>query len=536
MTEQLIQKNCNTGKYKNIYPVTTLSSVIDPETGKTLDTKLEDINHISLPLKGRSRIMTRLQVPDNLRKKGLWITYTTCKGKVITEWYNSNDFSTKAWGNDKNWTYYLDKSVLTPIVEEINEETQYFRLLIGAPNGIAPLNENALISAKYLPSYVDDIVEYPNLAAFPKVGEKSKIYVALDTNIIYRWSGNTYVVIPDLTALLEHVDDIETFLGMDINDWRVSNTTYFNNTTSLIDFIKTTDRNLANKSDDIHNLSKAISKLYRWSEDSNSFTTLAVIGGYPFTKTIYLNNITPDYISVIKKLDSVINENYNKALSDHNISMGNISDLSKAMQAADDALNKRLIILETNAKLNLTITPSIIYKNTNTDIRAAATFTSSSDSLIPTQITITGNSGSTMTQNSKTHGLSESVNINTNTFTYRAQAIVNGVTLNISTNLNARYPIYAGFGTTASTVAVTANRLTARINANGTYKYTSASAGSFFILVPNDITAPTSFTMGGAPYVMNRTTEIINGISYNVFKSGASYASGTTVTIVASTS
>lgn len=51
------------------------------------------------------------------------------------------------------------------------------------------------VPASQLPSYVDDVLEYANLAAFPAIGETGKIYVALDTNKTYRWSGSTYVYI-----------------------------------------------------------------------------------------------------------------------------------------------------------------------------------------------------------------------------------------------------------------------------------------------------------------------------------------------------
>lgn len=43
-----------------------------------------------------------------------------------------------------------------------------------------------------LPSYVDDVMEYNNLAAFPATGETGKIYVAKDTGDSYRWSGTQY--------------------------------------------------------------------------------------------------------------------------------------------------------------------------------------------------------------------------------------------------------------------------------------------------------------------------------------------------------
>lgn len=49
------------------------------------------------------------------------------------------------------------------------------------------------VPASQLPSYVDDVLEFANLASFPVTGETGKIYVALDTNFTYRWSGSAYV-------------------------------------------------------------------------------------------------------------------------------------------------------------------------------------------------------------------------------------------------------------------------------------------------------------------------------------------------------
>ena len=64
-----------------------------------------------------------------------------------------------------------------------------------AANGIAPLGADSKVPAAYLPSYVDDVLEHANTAGFPAIGETAKIYVALDTNKTYRWSGSAYVEI-----------------------------------------------------------------------------------------------------------------------------------------------------------------------------------------------------------------------------------------------------------------------------------------------------------------------------------------------------
>jgi hypothetical protein len=65
----------------------------------------------------------------------------------------------------------------------------------GAVNGVASLNGDGKVPAGQLPSFVDDLEEYANLAGFPATGESDKIYVALDTGKIYRWSGSQYVEI-----------------------------------------------------------------------------------------------------------------------------------------------------------------------------------------------------------------------------------------------------------------------------------------------------------------------------------------------------
>jgi phage-related tail fiber protein len=65
----------------------------------------------------------------------------------------------------------------------------------GAVNGVATLNASGLVPSSQLPSFVDDVLEYANLAGFPVSGETAKIYVALDTNKIYRWSGSAYIEI-----------------------------------------------------------------------------------------------------------------------------------------------------------------------------------------------------------------------------------------------------------------------------------------------------------------------------------------------------
>lgn len=68
---------------------------------------------------------------------------------------------------------------------------------LGVANGVATLDEQGFVPASQLPSFVEDVEVYDDLASFPVTGEGGKIYVAKDTNMVYRWatSGEMYVEI-----------------------------------------------------------------------------------------------------------------------------------------------------------------------------------------------------------------------------------------------------------------------------------------------------------------------------------------------------
>ena len=65
----------------------------------------------------------------------------------------------------------------------------------GAANGYASLDSSGLVPSTQLPGFVDDVLEYANLAAFPGTGTAGVMYVDLATNKVYRWGGSTYVEI-----------------------------------------------------------------------------------------------------------------------------------------------------------------------------------------------------------------------------------------------------------------------------------------------------------------------------------------------------
>ncbi|QLC65779.1 tail fiber domain-containing protein [Flavobacterium sp. LPB0248] len=65
----------------------------------------------------------------------------------------------------------------------------------GIANGVATLDASGIIPTSQLPSYVDDVLEFTNLASFPATGESGKIYIAKDSNKTYRWGGSSYIYI-----------------------------------------------------------------------------------------------------------------------------------------------------------------------------------------------------------------------------------------------------------------------------------------------------------------------------------------------------
>lgn len=75
--------------------------------------------------------------------------------------------------------------------------------LKGANNGLAELDAQGRVPAAQLPSYVDDVLEYPLVSNFPTTGESGKIYVASTSNLTYRWTGTAYVEISKSLALGE---------------------------------------------------------------------------------------------------------------------------------------------------------------------------------------------------------------------------------------------------------------------------------------------------------------------------------------------
>lgn len=107
-------------------------------------------------------------------------------------------------GLAKNMTLSLLKSLIGTTVEDsLTSDSatnavsvRQAKLLSDALVNKCPLVDGKVPSAN-LPSYVDDVLEYPNFASFPVTGEAGKIYVDISTDFVYRWSGSAYALIGD---------------------------------------------------------------------------------------------------------------------------------------------------------------------------------------------------------------------------------------------------------------------------------------------------------------------------------------------------
>ena len=77
------------------------------------------------------------------------------------------------------------------------------------------------VPSSQLPSYVDDVIEVANYASLPVTGETGKIYITLDNNKVYRWSGSTYIEIAAnsavwgaITGTLSNQTDLQSALNL----------------------------------------------------------------------------------------------------------------------------------------------------------------------------------------------------------------------------------------------------------------------------------------------------------------------------------
>ena len=186
-------------------------------------------------------------------------------------------------------------------------------------------------------------------------------------------------------------------------------------------------------------------------------------------------------------------------------------------------INKRIEALENNARITLSVSPSIIHRNVTTSITIRANaygFVPDTFSIIYNGQEIASNEGKT----SVTATIEASSSV-----TLSAKATYGGRNYTASASVKGVGVIYYGFMNDTENVTKT---LSPRTSALGNYQLESTiDNAKFFIMIPSDMSFPSSITMGGTPYVMDMTETEKDGESYYLLTSGATYNAGVEINI-----
>lgn len=218
------------------------------------------------------------------------------------------------------------------------------------------------------------------------------------------------------------------------------------------------------------------------------------------------------YIGADQEMIEGMNEQIRSLSFDMSSVKADISDMDKRVEA-----------LENNARITLSVSPSIIHRNITTSITIRANaygFIPETFSIIYNGTDIASNEGKTSVVS--TIDASSSV-------TLSAKATYGGRNYTASASVKAVGVIYYGFMNETENVTKT---LSPRTSALGNYQLVSTlDNAKFFIMIPHDMSLPSSITMGGTPYVMDMTETEKNGEAYYLLTSGATYNAGAEINI-----
>lgn len=253
-------------------------------------------------------------------------------------------------------------------------------------------------------------------------------------------------------------------------------------------------------------------------------------------------SLKSDITSVDEKLTEHID--YANSKFDH------INDTLSSQEDADVVHDTRILELEKAQwplMLTLDLTPSLLeYTGVLQVVSAKYTVKHKGALKLPNTLKLTQDGAVVTTDPAKEDTAAITVNKLGNTtiqlsatahsyYGYHSEKEDDIISATISKTIQMVLPIYAGFGTSAESVKTDSNKLSVRTSAAGTYTKTCQSDNqNFYILVPRTFATLTSFTMGGAPFVMETSDITLGGYEYKQYKSGAVYNTGATVNIKAS--
>lgn len=106
---------------------------------------------------------------------------------------------------------YVVQTISDLSIDPSQLDLSNYALISSIPTNISQLNNDnnyvqtvdGIIPSTVLPSYVDDVIEVSTFVSLPNPGNTGKIYITLDTNLTYRWSGTAYVEVSKSLAIGE---------------------------------------------------------------------------------------------------------------------------------------------------------------------------------------------------------------------------------------------------------------------------------------------------------------------------------------------
>lgn len=95
---------------------------------------------------------------------------------------------------------------LTPALSEALAEKIGYNQLDSA-GGAVSLDLDGKIEEQFLPTFVNDVVEFELRELFPSEGESSKLYLDKNTSRVYRWTGSRYFLLNTPVESSDVVDE-----------------------------------------------------------------------------------------------------------------------------------------------------------------------------------------------------------------------------------------------------------------------------------------------------------------------------------------
>ena len=298
----------------------------------------------------------------------------------------------------------------------------------------------------------------------------------------------------------------------------------------------------------VSNLDNSVTKLNtRTDQITETLKSIAATGGASVASAVTYDNATSNLVSV--NVQGAIDELHRTKIDKTSIlqESGTAEDKVMSQKAVSVELTKKADVDDVNSSLKElqdTVFPLQVYLSldktvlefTGTDQAVNASYSiKRKDALVmPSSLVLTINGmvkqidiKSSDTVSIDVHKEGESMVV----LTAKYDELVKSSTAKVVMVL----PIYFGFGTSETDVAIADNKLDPRTSAVGVYEKTSTKDNvNFIILVPKTLPGLSSFTMGGSPFVMITSSVVINGKNYYMYKSGGVYMSGTTVKVQAS--